>query len=70
MLVVEFKVVENVLNAPDQAVAAAAMSPLLLGVAGGISALSDRITRRYFALLPAVQTVGLGSETGGRRGAA
>ncbi len=70
LLVETETLVEDVLNAPDQAVAAAAMSPLLLGVAGGISALSDRITRRYFALLPAVQTVGLGSATGVRRGAA
>jgi hypothetical protein len=32
--------------------------------------LSDRLTRRYFALLPAAQTVGMGGETPALRGAA
>ncbi len=35
-----------------------------------IGALSDRLTRRYFALLPAAQTVGMGGETPSLRGAA
>ncbi len=62
--------VAEVLAAPDQAVSASALPPLLAGVAGGIADLSNRITRRYFALLPAVQTVGLTSEVAELKGAA
>jgi uncharacterized circularly permuted ATP-grasp superfamily protein/uncharacterized alpha-E superfamily protein len=51
-------IVEALLAASDQAAAAAAMAPRLRAIEGAIAALSDRITRRYFALLPAVQTVG------------
>jgi uncharacterized circularly permuted ATP-grasp superfamily protein/uncharacterized alpha-E superfamily protein len=54
--------VENVLEAKDQSVAAAQLPPNLLGIAGAISELSDRITRRYFALLPVAQTLGVGPE--------
>jgi len=51
-------IVESVLAAPDQSVAAAALPPRLESVADGIAAVSDRITRRYFALLPVAQTLG------------
>jgi uncharacterized alpha-E superfamily protein len=51
-------IVEALLAAADQAAAAAAMAPRLRAIEAAIAALSDRITRRYFALLPAVQTVG------------
>ena len=54
--------VENVLEAKDQAVAASALPPSLVSIAGAISDLSDRITRRYFALLPVAQTLGIGPE--------
>jgi uncharacterized circularly permuted ATP-grasp superfamily protein/uncharacterized alpha-E superfamily protein len=54
--------VGDVLAAPDQAVAAAAMSGRLASVADDMAALSNRITRRYFALLPEVQTLGLSGE--------
>ncbi|CAH2604697.1 Circularly permuted type 2 ATP-grasp protein [Rhodovastum atsumiense] len=50
--------VEMVLAASDQAAAAASLPSQLRGVEAGVAALSDRITRRYFALLPAVQTLG------------
>jgi uncharacterized alpha-E superfamily protein len=52
------KLVEIVLAAPDQAVAATALPPRLRAMEDELAALSDRITRQYFALLPAVQTVG------------
>jgi hypothetical protein len=50
--------VAAVLAAPDQAVAAAALPERLKGVKSGLTELSDRITRRYFALLPAAQALG------------
>ncbi len=48
-----------VLAAPDQAEAASAMAGRLAAIGDEMGALSDRITRRYFALLPEVQTLGL-----------
>lgn len=55
-------IVEAVLAAPNQAVAAAALPPRLEALATGVASLSDHITRRYFALLPAVQTLGWSAE--------
>ncbi len=55
--------VENVLDAKDQAIAASELPPKLEGIAGAIAELSDRITRRYFALLPVAQTLGVASES-------
>jgi len=54
--------VEGVLAAPDQAVATSELPPNLDHITAGIAALSDRITRRYFALLPVAQTVGVNDE--------
>lgn len=51
--------VERVAGSKDQAGEAALLSIPLREIEAGIAALSDRITRRYFALLPAVRTVGL-----------
>ncbi|PZW44741.1 putative circularly permuted ATP-grasp superfamily protein [Humitalea rosea] len=48
----------GIVDAPDQAVAAAALPPRLEALRAAIGALSDSVTRRYFALLPAVQTIG------------
>ena len=62
--------VETLLVADQQAAVAAAMAAALHGVAAGIAALSDRITRRYFALLPAAQAVGVGAAQADLRGAA
>jgi hypothetical protein len=62
--------VDDVLRAPDQTVAAAALPPRLDGIAGLISSLSNQITRRYFALLPAVQTLGVGGAEAELLGAA
>jgi hypothetical protein len=60
--------VEDVLAASDQSAAAAALPARLHAIGGGVAALSDRISRRYFALLPAVQTVGWTSEITDPRG--
>ncbi len=50
--------VAAVLAAPDQAAAAAALPPRLAAIGTGLTGLSDRITRRYFALLPERQALG------------
>jgi len=52
--------VEGVMNAPDQATAASDLPRQLEGVAATLGELSDRITRRYFALLPVAQSLGTG----------
>jgi uncharacterized alpha-E superfamily protein len=62
--------VGRVAAAPDEAAAAAAAAPELVAIAGSVAELSDRITRRYFALLPLVRTVGLSTEPATLRGAA
>jgi uncharacterized circularly permuted ATP-grasp superfamily protein/uncharacterized alpha-E superfamily protein len=69
LLVEAETMVEEVLAAADQSVSAAALPPRLAEIAAGVAALSDRITRRYFALLPAVQSVGLGSDADAAGGA-
>lgn len=48
-----------VLADADQAVAAGMVAERLARLASGLAALSDRITRRYFALLPATQLLGV-----------
>ena len=50
--------VGEVLADPDQAAAAAALPPRLQAIGNSLTGLSDRITRRYFALLPAPQALG------------
>jgi uncharacterized circularly permuted ATP-grasp superfamily protein/uncharacterized alpha-E superfamily protein len=62
--------VASVIAAPDQAFAAASLPPRLEAVANRIAALSDAVTRRYFALLPAAQTLGLEGAAPALKGAA
>ncbi|HTB45064.1 MAG TPA: circularly permuted type 2 ATP-grasp protein [Acetobacteraceae bacterium] len=62
--------VRRVTDAADQATEAARLPPDLREIEAGIGALSDNLTRRYFALLPAAQTVGMGGEEPSLRGAA
>ncbi len=62
--------VAQVIAAPDQAMAAASLPPQLEAMGERIGALSDAVTRRYFALLPAAQTVGLEGVESALRGAA
>lgn len=63
-------IVAHVMAAPDQALAAAGLPPRLEAVAARIAALSDAVTRRYFALLPMRQTLGIEGATPAMRGAA
>jgi uncharacterized circularly permuted ATP-grasp superfamily protein/uncharacterized alpha-E superfamily protein len=70
LLVESGALVQQLVAAPDQSVEAAGMPPKLRELEAGIAALSDRVTRRYFALLPAAQAVGVGGEAPVLRGAA
>ena len=54
--------VQGVMDADDQSVAASGLPEQLSAISAGIAALSDRITRRYFALLPVAQTLGMSAE--------
>jgi uncharacterized alpha-E superfamily protein len=62
--------VTRIADTPDQATAAAALPALLHRHADTLADLSDRVTRTYFALLPAAQSLGTGGETPVLRGAA
>jgi uncharacterized alpha-E superfamily protein len=62
--------VARVAEAPDQAAAAADLPVRLAEIETAVAALSDRVSRHYFALLPVAQTLGLGGEDIDLRGAA
>jgi len=62
--------VTRVADAADQSVAASELPTALHELSAGIGALSDRVTRHYFALLPVAQTLGMGEEALSFRGAA
>lgn len=49
----------SILNAPDQAVAAADLPRRLAAMADALGRLSDALTRRYFALLPVARSLGM-----------
>ena len=51
--------VEGVLEAADQAQASSELPRRLAAMAEALGALSDSVTRRYFALLPAAQVLGM-----------
>jgi uncharacterized circularly permuted ATP-grasp superfamily protein/uncharacterized alpha-E superfamily protein len=55
--------VSTVLAASDQNEAAVAAASCLRSIASALAGLSDGISRRYFALLPAVQSLGWGGES-------
>ncbi|WP_158292429.1 circularly permuted type 2 ATP-grasp protein [Paracraurococcus ruber] len=50
--------VREVAEAPSEAEAAIALRPRLVALEGALAVLSDRITRRWFALLPAPHSLG------------
>ncbi|MDB5370468.1 MAG: hypothetical protein JWP20_2026 [Roseomonas sp.] len=53
-----------VLASPEQAAAATALAPRLGQIEAEVAALSDAVTRRYFALLPAAQALGGQADAG------
>jgi hypothetical protein len=54
--------VRDVIEAPAQAEAATRLAPRLKAMEGAVSALSDRISRRWFTLLPAPHALGAAPE--------
>jgi uncharacterized alpha-E superfamily protein len=46
------QIVSDLMNAADQAQAAAAMTPRLRAIEADLAAVSDEVTRHYFTLLP------------------
>jgi uncharacterized circularly permuted ATP-grasp superfamily protein/uncharacterized alpha-E superfamily protein len=61
-------IVQDVLLSPDQMAATARLPPRLKKLEQGISAVADRVSRRYFTLLPIARSLGV--ESAPLRGAA
>ena len=61
-------IVQEVLRAPDQTASSAALPPRLRKLDQAIGAVADRVSRRYFTLLPIARSLGV--ETDLLRGAA
>lgn len=55
-------IISDVLTARDQNVAAARLPNRLRELEGAIAELSDRVSRRYFAMLPVAQSLGIEEE--------
>ncbi len=62
--------VHGVATAPDQARAATLLPSQLRDLRDEVAGLSNRVSRRYFALLPTARSVGIDSEAPARLGAA
>jgi uncharacterized alpha-E superfamily protein len=62
--------VRTVAEAADQSVAALLLPARLRALRDAVAELSDRVSRRYFALLPSVRTVGIEAPARPMRGAA
>ena len=62
--------VRSVEAAPDQARAATLLPPRLRDLRDEVAELSDRVSRRYFALLPTARSVGIDGEAPALLGAA
>jgi uncharacterized alpha-E superfamily protein len=61
-------IIRDTLQARDQMVTATTLPPRLRAIEAEIAALSDRVSRRYFALLPIARSLGM--EDDRKRGAA
>jgi uncharacterized alpha-E superfamily protein len=55
-------IVQDVLRAPDQMAATARLPPQLNRLEQAIGAVADRVSRRYFTLLPVARSLGVDSE--------
>jgi len=55
-------IVQEVLRSPDQMATTARLPPQLKKLAQAISAVADRVSRRYFTLLPVARSLGVESE--------
>lgn len=70
LLVEAREIVEDMLRAPDQVAAAARLPARLRAMEAAIGTVSDRVSRRYFALLPVARSLGVEEEPTRLRGAA
>jgi hypothetical protein len=61
-------IVQDVLRSPDQMATTARLPPQLRKLEQAISAVADRVSRRYFTLLPVARSLGV--ESGPLRGVA
>jgi uncharacterized circularly permuted ATP-grasp superfamily protein/uncharacterized alpha-E superfamily protein len=64
------QIVHDVLHAPDQTAAAAGLPPRLRKLEEAVTGVAERISRRYFTLLPIARSLGMETEGQSRRGAA
>jgi hypothetical protein len=55
-------IVQTVLAAPDQMAAAARLPDRLRQLEQAIAAIADRVSRRYFTLLPVARSLGVDSD--------
>ncbi len=55
-------IVQNVLHSPDQMTTTARLPPRLKALEKAIGAVADRVSRRYFTLLPIARSLGGESE--------
>jgi uncharacterized alpha-E superfamily protein len=70
LLVEARDIVQQVLQASDQAAQAALLPPRLNALEAAIGAVAERVSRRYFTLLPVARSVGVEIESSIRKGAA
>ena len=56
------EIVQDVLTAPDQTAAAARLGPRLSGLMSLIDSISDRVSRRFFTLLPIARNLSVDSD--------
>jgi uncharacterized circularly permuted ATP-grasp superfamily protein/uncharacterized alpha-E superfamily protein len=63
-------IVTDVLRAPNQMQAAARLGETLAGIALSIETVADRVSRRYFTLLPIARSLTVDAEPASRSGAA
>jgi uncharacterized alpha-E superfamily protein len=64
------EIVTEVLRAPNQMQAAARLGETLAGIERSIEAVADRVSRRYFTLLPIARSLTVDAEPSSRSGAA
>jgi len=55
-------IVQDVLDSPDQTGTTARLPPRLRKLEAAIGAVADRVSRRYFTLLPVARSLGVESE--------
>jgi uncharacterized alpha-E superfamily protein len=64
------QIVQDVLREPDQMIAAARLPPRLQALDAAIADVSDRVSRRYFTLLPIARSLDVDEDVEPLRGAA